>query len=132
MTLEPERNTVELQSLLVVMKALVKGGVVSYSTDEADVRIRIEEESPTKEQHQGIVWTDPLFILHCVEFNKLYDSANYVITPPLLNEKLPNDAISVLKRGVDEDDEEVEVKMEREEVRDDDDSLEIWRKRKRT
>ena len=31
---------------------------------------------------------EPLFILHCVEF----DSANYVITPPLKNEKLPDDA----------------------------------------
>ena len=40
--------------------------------------------------------------LHCVEFDKLFDSSNYVITPPLWNEKLPDDAISVLKRRVEE------------------------------
>ena len=43
-----------------------------------------------------------MFILHCVEFNTLFDSANYVITPRLWNEKQPDDAISVLKRRVEE------------------------------
>ena len=100
------RNTVELQSLAVVMKKLVRGGggrvISDRKSDKADIRIRLEENAPTQEQHQGIEWIEPPFILHCVEFNKLFDNANYVITPPLVNEKLLDDAISVLKRRVEE------------------------------
>jgi hypothetical protein len=98
---QSDRNTLELQSLLVLLRKLVRGGggtVELHRPDKADLRIRIDEKPP----RDGIVWIEPVFILHCIDFNTLYDSARYVVAPKVKNAKIPVDAVSILKRRVEE------------------------------